>query len=104
MVTRDWAVSIWRLFESVGFFWRGVGGWMMSEVYKRQVDTRDELLNRILGASVRVNIIEGKLRRTKSDFRIRVAKCVEADSGVYRIFIMKCNNFVISVSHLSFKH
>ena len=50
-------------------------GWMKSEVYKRKVDTRDELLARILDAAARIKKSEDQLRRTKHDIRTRVAKC-----------------------------
>jgi hypothetical protein len=39
-------------------------GWMKSEVYKRNVDTRDELLARMLDAAACVKRREDQLRRT----------------------------------------
>jgi hypothetical protein len=58
-------------------------GWMKSEVYKRKVDTRDELFARILDAAVRKKKREDQLRRTKRDLRTRVAKCTEVDGGIF---------------------
>jgi hypothetical protein len=57
-------------------------GWMKSEVYKRKVDTRDELLARILGAFACVRTREDQLRRTTRDLRTRVAKFIEVDGGI----------------------
>jgi len=36
--------------------------WMKSEVYKRRVDTRDELLGDVLGAAVRIKEREDQFR------------------------------------------
>ena len=45
------------------------------------MDTRDELLVRILGAAARVKRSEDQLIRTKRHLRTPVAKRIEADSG-----------------------
>ena len=58
-------------------------GWMKSEVYKRKVDKRDELLAPILDAAARMNKLADKLRRITRDRFTRVAKCIEADGGIY---------------------
>ena len=55
----------------------------MSEVYKTKVDTRDELLDRILDAAARIKKREDQLRRTTRDLRTRVARCTEADGGIF---------------------
>jgi len=47
------------------------GGWMKSEVYKRKVDTRDELLACILDAAARIKKCEDRLRRRASYIHIR---------------------------------
>jgi hypothetical protein len=73
---------------------------MKSNVYKRPVDTRGELIDRIVIAAARENKSKVQLIRTKHELRTRVAKCTEADSEVFRIFIVKCNNFVISMSRI----
>ena len=60
---------------------------MKSEVYKRKVDTQDELLARVLVAAARTKKREHHLRRTSRDLRTRVAKCSEAGDGtVERLF------------------
>jgi len=52
------------------FLW----GWMKSEVYKRKVDTRDELLARILDAAACIKKHEHLLRRIPRDLRERDAR------------------------------
>jgi len=47
---------------------------MESEVYKRKVDTPDELLAHILDAAACVKKSEYQLRRTTRDLRTRVAR------------------------------
>jgi len=47
-------------------------GCLNSEVYKRKVDTRHDLIAHILDAAAR----ENQVRRTTRDRRIRVAQCV----------------------------
>ena len=55
---------------------------MKNEVYKRKVDTRDELFVSILDAAARIKKREDQLRRRRRDLRTRVAKCIEVD-GTY---------------------
>lgn len=50
---------------------------MKSDVYKRQVKTRDEMLAAILDAASRIQKHEDQLRRTKRDFQTRDEKCAE---------------------------
>jgi hypothetical protein len=88
-----WMVTETELFESPGltpldFCSRG---WMKSEVYKRKVDTRDEMLARILGAAARIQKRD-KLRRTTRDFRTQVAKCTEVDGGVFEHLLWTVTN------------
>jgi hypothetical protein len=47
---------------------------MKSEVYKRELDTPDELLARILDAAGCIKKREDQLRRTTRDLRTRAAK------------------------------
>jgi hypothetical protein len=56
---------------------------MKSEVYKTKVDTRDELLARILDAAVRINKREDQLRRTTRDLRTRFPNCIDVDGGIF---------------------
>jgi hypothetical protein len=56
-------------------------GWMKSEVYRRKVDTWDELLDRIMGAIAHI-----KERQDELAIRhvlIRVAKCIDVDGGIF---------------------
>jgi hypothetical protein len=48
-------------------------GWIKSEVYKRNVDTRDALLSRISDAAACIRKREDQLRRTTRDLRTRAA-------------------------------
>ena len=54
---------------------------MKSEVNKRKVDTRDELLARILDGAACIKKRDQPRRNTR-DLRTRVAKCTEADGGI----------------------
>ena len=62
--------------------------WTKSEVYKRKVDTRDELPARILHAPARIKESEYQLRRATRDLRTRDAKCTELCGCDFRIFIV----------------
>jgi len=56
---------------------------MKSEGYITKVDTADELLARILDAAACTKKREDQLRRKTRDLRTRVAKCTEADGGIF---------------------
>jgi hypothetical protein len=72
-----------QLFESPGLtpldFCCGV--WIKKEFHRRKVNTRYELLARILGAAARIEKREDQLRRKTRDLRTIVAKCSEVDGG-----------------------
>jgi len=53
--------------------------------YKTQVDTRDELLARILDAASLIKKREDQLKQTKKtrNFCPRVAQCTEVDGGIF---------------------
>ena len=55
---------------------------MKSEVYKRKVDTPDELLARTSDAAACVKKREDQLGRTTRDLRTPVAKCTEVGGGI----------------------
>jgi len=57
---------------------------MKSEVYKRNVDTGDELLGRILDADASTDKRQDHLTRTARDLRTRVAKCIEVDGATFK--------------------
>jgi hypothetical protein len=56
---------------------------MKSEVCKRKVDTRGELLARVLDAAARIKKREDQLRRKTRDLRTRVAKYTEVNGGIF---------------------
>jgi len=56
---------------------------MKSEVCKRKVDTRDELLSRILDAADRIKKREDQPRLKTRDLHILVTKCIEFDGGIF---------------------
>ena len=56
---------------------------MKSGDCKRNVDIRDELLACSLDAATCIKKGEDQVRRTERDLRTRVAKCNEADGGIY---------------------
>ena len=68
--------SEWLMFDSPDLtpLYFCLWGCMKSEVCKRKVDTRDELLARILDAAARKKKREDQLTRTTRDLRTRVAK------------------------------
>ena len=55
-----------------------------SEVYKRKVNTPDELLARILDAAACIKKREDQVRRTTRDLRTLVAKFTEVDGGIFK--------------------
>ena len=66
------------------FVWRIEGRSVQKKVgYTRRIA---ELLSRILEAATSIKKGEDQLRRKKSDFSTRVAKCIEADGGIFRTF------------------
>ena len=74
---RDTAVSISR--SKLDFcLWV----WINGEVYKRRVDTQDELLARILYAAARLQQRETSTRRTIRYLRTLTAECAEVDGGI----------------------
>ena len=76
--------------------------WLKSEVYRRNVDTRGELLACIFYDAARVKKRADQPRRTKRDLRTDVAKCTEDDGGISENLLRtvkkmsyRCNKFVI---------
>jgi len=56
---------------------------MKTEVYKVKLDKPDELLAGIWDVAGCIKKRDDQLRRTARDLRTRVAKCSEADGGIY---------------------
>jgi len=57
--------------------------WVKGEVYKRNVDTRDEMLARILDDAACTKKSEDQLRRATRDLLTRFAKCIEIGDGIF---------------------
>jgi hypothetical protein len=55
---------------------------MKSEVYRRKVDTWDELLDRIMDAIACLKERQDELRRATRHVLIRAAKCIDVDGGI----------------------
>jgi hypothetical protein len=60
----------------------GLWGWMKREVYKEKVNTRDELLARIMDGAALIKERQDDLRRTTRTIT-RVAKCIEIGGGIF---------------------
>lgn len=58
-------------------------GWMKSEVYKLKVNTRDELVARILNTAALIKEREDVLRRATQDLWKRVTKCIDFNGGIF---------------------
>jgi len=58
--------------------------WMKSEVYKYKLNTRDELVARIMNrAALLKQERQEDLRRATSAIVRRVEKCIEVDGGIF---------------------
>jgi len=59
-------------------------GWMKSEVYKEEVNTRDEFVARIMNSVALIKQErQDDLRRATRTVAKRVEKCVEVDGGIF---------------------
>jgi hypothetical protein len=56
---------------------------MKSEVYRRKVDTWDELLDCIMDAIACIKERQDELRRATRHVLTRVAKCIDVDGGIF---------------------
>ena len=88
-----------------------LGVWMKTEVYKEEVNTRDKLVACIMNSAALVKQErQDDLRRATRTVAKRVEKCIEVDGGIFElsqfneiIYITnKCNQYVISLSFISF--
>jgi len=58
-------------------------GWMKSEVCKERVNTRDELVARIMNSAALIKEKrQDDLRRATRTIAKRVEKCIEVDGGI----------------------
>jgi len=59
-------------------------GWIKSEVYKETVNTRDELVARIVNSAALIKQErQDDLRRATRAIAKRVEKCIEVDGGIF---------------------
>jgi len=59
-------------------------GWMRSEVYKEKLNTRDELVERIMNSAALIQQErQDDLRRATRTVAKRVEKCIEVDCGIF---------------------
>jgi len=58
--------------------------WMKNEVYKEKVNTRDELVARIMNSAALIKQeCQDDLRKATPTIAKRVQKCVEVDGGIF---------------------
>jgi len=63
-------------------------GWMKSEVYKEKVNTRDELVARIMYSAAFIkHERQDYFRRATRSIAKRVEKCIEVDGGIFEHLI-----------------
>ena len=66
-------------------------GWMKSEVYKEKVNTRDELVARIMNSAALIKQErQNDLRKATRTIAKRVEKCIEVDGGIFEHFTLSC--------------
>ena len=63
-------------------------GWMKSEVYKEKVNTREDLIARIMNsAALLKQERQDDLRRATRTVAKRVEKCIEVDGGIFEYLL-----------------
>jgi len=74
-----------QLFEVGAYYFRFLSvGMEKSEIYKEKVNTRDDLVARILNsAALLKQERQDDLRRTTRTIAKRVEKCIEVDGGIF---------------------
>jgi hypothetical protein len=64
-------------------------GWKKSEVYKGTVNTRDELVARIMNSAALIKQErQDDLRRATRTVTKRVEKCIEVDCGIFKHLLL----------------
>jgi len=76
-----------------------VWGYMKAMVYAHKVNTREELLQRILSAARRINNA-AVLHKVISSLATRVRKCIQADGGHFKQFAWVLNGESVT-AHLT---
>jgi hypothetical protein len=63
-------------------------GWMKSEVYKEKVNTRDELVARIMNSAALIKQeCQDDFRRATRTVAKRVEKCIEIVGGIFNTYL-----------------
>ena len=63
-------------------------GWMKSEVYKENINSRDELVARIMNSAALIKQErQDDLRRATRTIDKRVEKCIEVNGGIFEHLI-----------------
>jgi hypothetical protein len=60
------------------------GGWMKSKVYKREVDTQDELLDHIMDVTSCIRVCQDALKQATCHVLTQVANCTDVDSRILK--------------------
>lgn len=60
-----------------------IWGWMKNIVYKTKVNTREELIGRIMGAAAELKDSSAKLRRATYAVHKRADKCIEMEGQIF---------------------
>ena len=76
-------------YNSVRFLFEGLDE--EQSLQKKKVDAPDELLASIFDVAARIKRREDQFRRTRTDLRTRVARCIVVDGGIFRTYIVNCN-------------
>jgi hypothetical protein len=72
-------------------------GWMKSGVYKDKVNTRDELVARIMNSAALIKQEhQDDLKRTTRTIAKRVEKCIEVSGGIFLTLSLNCCNLLRS--------
>jgi len=72
-------------------------GWMKSEVYKEKVNTRDELVARIMNSAALIKQErQDDLRTATRTVAKRFEKCMEVDGGIFATLTLNCFNLLRS--------
>ena len=58
-------------------------GWLKDEVYKDKVNTRDELIVRIMNTAALIKERQDDLRRATRSTVKRIRKCIEVGGGIF---------------------
>jgi len=66
-------------------------GWMKNEVYKEKINTRDELVARIMNSAALIKQErQDDFRRATRTVTKRVGKCIEVNGGIFLTLTLNC--------------